>query len=130
MPKGRCCRQHGMGPCTCEMGNLYRFTEPIVMISLAKRGSAHGYQIAQDAEEMAVTHAGVDGAAVYRILRRMEANGMVDSTWETDGSGPARRVYRLTETGHAHLKDWDTLLEEIITSLASLCAQYKELECK
>ena len=126
MPHGHCRRQHGPGPCTCEMGNLYRFAEPIVLVSLARRSSAHGYQIAQDAEELAITHAGLDRAAIYRTLRRFEANGMAESSWETEGGGPARRVYRLTEAGLAHLAEWNDLLGEISSSLEALRAQCRE----
>lgn len=70
MPRQRCCGHPEGRPCTCEMGNLYRFVEPIVLVSLARLGTAHGYQIARDAEEMAVTHAGLDIAAIYRALPR------------------------------------------------------------
>ena len=127
MPRRRCCRHHGPGACTCEMGNLYRFAEPIVLIALARRGSAHGYQIAQDAEGLAVTHAGLDAPAIYRTLRRLEENGMVESSWDTEGGGPARHIYRLTETGTTHLSEWEKVLGELSTSLEALRAQCREL---
>lgn len=102
------------------MGNLYRFCEPIVLLTLARLGEAHGYQIVGEAEQFAVTHAGVDGAAVYRSLRRLEANGHVTSSWDTSGSGPARRTYTLTPTGYEHLAEWVDVMGEVVSSLGIL----------
>jgi DNA-binding PadR family transcriptional regulator len=102
------------------MGNLYRFCEPIVLLTLARLGEAHGYQIVGEAEQFAVTHAGVDGAAVYRALRRLETNGNVTSSWDTSGPGPARRLYTLTLSGYEHLAEWVDVMGEIASSLGNL----------
>ena len=107
-------------PCSCEMGNLYRFAEPIVLLAIARLGSAHGYQLAQEAEGMAVTHAGLDGGVIYRTLRRLEAAGHVRSSWDTSGSGPARRIYVLTESGRGHLAEWAEVLKNVTGSLQAL----------
>jgi len=116
-----CHRAHADGsPCSCEMGNLYRFCEPIVLLTLARLGEAHGYQIVSEAEQFAVTHAGVDSGAVYRALRRLEANGYVTSSWDTTGSGPARRLCKLTPSGYEHLAEWVDVMGEVASSLGSL----------
>lgn len=46
----------------------------------------------------------VSGPAVYGALRKLEAFGFVVATWDTSGSGPARRVYRITEEGLDYLQ--------------------------
>ncbi len=46
----------------------------------------------------------VSGPAIYVTLRRLEELGLVVSTWDTSGPGPARRVYRITEEGQAYLE--------------------------
>ena len=48
---------------------------------------------------------------MYRVLRQMEREGMVDS--ECDGTDPglARRKYSITESGEAYLELWDGSLE-------------------
>jgi poly-beta-hydroxybutyrate-responsive repressor len=102
------------------MGNLYRFAEPVMLLAIARLGEAHGYQIAQEAEGMAVTHAGLDSGIIYRTLRRLEAAGRVVSQWDTSGAGPARRVYVLTETGRQHLREWAQVLEAVTASLQAL----------
>jgi len=127
MREERCCRREGTDPYACEMGNLYRYAEPVVLLSLARQGSAHGYQIAQEAERLAVTRAGLDGPAIYRTLRRLEANGRVTSTWETGGGGPARRVYELTPAGRQHLGEWVLLLEDVASSLQNLIRESRRV---
>jgi poly-beta-hydroxybutyrate-responsive repressor len=111
------------------MGNLYRFAEPIILLTIAKAGEAHGYQIAQEAEKLAVTHAGLDSGVIYRVLRRLEVNGRVSSQWDTTGGGPARRIYSLTESGRQHLAEWGTIMKDIARSLQTLsreCLQTAE----
>jgi PadR family transcriptional regulator PadR len=117
----------GGKPCSCEMGNLYRFTEPVVLLVLARLGTAHGYQIAAEAEPMAVTHAGLDGAAIYRALRRLEATDCVTSSWDTAGGGPARRVYSLTDRGLEHLAEWVEVMEGITAAVNVLVKGSREV---
>ncbi|HUW64623.1 MAG TPA: helix-turn-helix transcriptional regulator [Spirochaetia bacterium] len=123
----RCCDRPGIDSNACEMGNLYRYTEPVVLLSLARLGAAHGYQIAQEAETLAVTRAGLDGPAIYRTLRRLEATGRVTSAWETGGGGPARRVYELTPAGRQHLGEWMLLLQDVAASLGNLITQGRQV---
>jgi DNA-binding PadR family transcriptional regulator len=128
MPR-RCRHQEaraGQGPCSCEMGNLYRFTEPIVMLAIANAGEAYGYQIASEAEQLAVTHAGLDAGAIYRVLRRLEVMGHVTSHWETAGEGPARRIYTLTASGVQHLAEWVGVLEGLTKSLRDLTSRCRK----
>lgn len=123
MLRRRRCHRHGCGgggPCTCEMGNLYRFAEPIVLLAIARLGEAHGYSLAQEAEGMAITHAGLDSGIIYRTLRRLEAAGRVRSAWETPGPGPARRIYTLTASGLQHLGEWAEVLDGVVNSLQGL----------
>jgi len=106
----RGCRQPGMGhACTCAMGNVSRFIEPVVLRILKERKKSYGYEIAECLPRYALTDAIIEGAALYRTLRTLEANGYVTSTWD-EGDGPARRNYSLTRAGHTHLRDWAHLM--------------------
>ena len=69
MPR-RACPRHGQEhPCTCAMGNLYRFVEPVLLFLLRKKGQSYGYELAKDLREYALTDAEVEVAALYRTLR-------------------------------------------------------------
>ncbi len=79
MPR-RMCRRHGEDhPCTCAMGNLYRFVEPVVLRLLKKKGRSYGYDLSGDLQKHALTDAEIERAALYRTLRRLELNGNVAS---------------------------------------------------
>ncbi|MGC9159090.1 MAG: PadR family transcriptional regulator [Terracidiphilus sp.] len=94
------------------MGNVSRFIEPVVLRILKEKKKSYGYEIAEHLATYALTDATIEGAALYRTLRTLEANGYVSSTWDP-GDGPARRNYALTPSGEAHLRDWARLLEDL-----------------
>lgn len=96
-------------------------------MTLAKLGTAHGYQIAAEAEPYTVTHAGLDGAAIYRTLRRLESTKCVTSSWDTGGAGPARRLYTLTDRGREHLGEWVEVLQGISSSVDALARESSKL---
>ena len=104
------CKQPGMRrPCTCAMGNVSRFIEPTVLRILKEKKKSYGYEISECLPRYALTDATIEGAALYRTLRALEDNGHVTSSWD-ETAGPARRNYSLTQSGHAHLRDWAHLL--------------------
>jgi DNA-binding PadR family transcriptional regulator len=112
-PRPRCCKQPDCErPCACAMGNVSRFIEPVVLRILHEKKSSYGYEIAACLPEYALTDATIEGAALYRTLRTLEANGHVRSTWEA-GEGPARRNYLLTSSGKTHLRKWAQLLKDL-----------------
>ncbi len=75
---------------------------------------AHGYLLQQYLRMLGFF--GVDITTIYRTLRQMEKQGLVDSAWDTEAQGPARRVYSLTPNGHQLLEGW-----------ASALGQYREV---
>lgn len=79
------------------------FMTPWVLLVL-KQWNLHGYLILQQLNRMGFTD--VDHATLYRELRRLEKEGFVASEWETGNSGPARRVYSITEAGEQMLLGW------------------------
>ena len=105
-------------PCTCAMGHLYRFVEPVLLLMLEIKGRSYGYQLCSDLSHYAFTDAEIERAALYRTLRRLEANGYVFSDWDRDHAGPARRVYSLTRQGEQHLRDWAQVLTTIDYSMS------------
>ncbi len=110
MIKGSCPRHGGGHPCTCAMGNVYRFIEPVLLLMLREKGHSYGYELSETLGEYALTDAQIERAALYRTLRTLEENGHVTSNWETDSAGPARRVYSLTKSGHVHLQEWSEVM--------------------
>jgi DNA-binding PadR family transcriptional regulator len=109
------------------MGNLYRFVEPVLLFLLKRKGRSYGYELANDLRAYALTDAEIEVAALYRTLRQLEVNGCVTSEWDVEGSGPARRVYVLTDRGEEHLQEWVTVLDHMSKSMKVLTRQVKAL---
>ncbi len=117
--RGQCRRHGGDRPCTCAMGNLYRFIEPVALYLLLAKGSAHGYELAAVLQDHQLTDAEVDRGGLYRTLRSLEQMGHVGSQWDVSGGGPARRVYSLTPSGVAHLREWTEVLARMSEQLSA-----------
>jgi len=126
MPRGQCRRHGHERPCSCSMGNLYRFVEPVALYLLKIKGRAYGYELAKALQEHALTDSQVERAALYRTLGVLEANGLVTSEWDVSGTGPARHLYRLTPAGEAHLAEWLVVLEQLSSSMARFVAEARE----
>jgi PadR family transcriptional regulator PadR len=62
---------------------------------------------------------------IYRHLREMEENGLVRSEWETEGSGPAKRMYQLSEEGQAVLGFWIEYMEKQAGKLLNFVKIYR-----
>lgn len=106
-------------------GRVERFVEPAVLVVLAE-GPRHGYELKDEVSELA----GNDGADVtnlYRVLRALELEGIVRSTWDTAGAGPARRVYRLTSAGRRLLDQWANALGELDATLQRFIGRHRHL---
>jgi DNA-binding PadR family transcriptional regulator len=77
----------------------------MVLGLLANHGPRHGHQIRRDAEQTNVgTWGGVNVGALYRELRLMEQEGLVEPLrTEQVGRRPARTVYQITGEGRREL---------------------------
>lgn len=80
------------------------------LLLLLDGGAGHGYEMRSRLDGERVR---VDRAVVYRMLRRLEADGCLDSTWTDSRAGPRRREYRLTPRGRAALRDSVALVAEL-----------------
>jgi len=127
MPRGHCRRHAGQRPCTCAMGNLYRFLEPVVLYLLERDGPAYGYELGSSLQNHALTDAEIDRGALYRTLQRLETMGHVTSAWDTSGSGPARHIYSITQSGKDHLREWATVLNNLSRSMESFVRDVNSL---
>ena len=83
--------------------DLKKGSTPALILAVLADGPRHGYAIAREIERRSRDALQVGEGALYPALRALEREGRVVSRWETQPSGPARRVYELTEEGRAEL---------------------------
>jgi len=100
----RSCHNGEKDACKCGE-HLSRFIESRLLI-LLKGKPSHGYDLIEKMDEFPFSDISPDPGAVYRTLRNMEQEGLVKSTWETKGTGPAKRIYEITHEGEERLKGW------------------------
>jgi PadR family transcriptional regulator, regulatory protein PadR len=80
---------------------------PFVLLAVSMQ-RAHGYVIEDYLRTLGLF--GITMSTLYRTLRQMEKEGFVESTWEPGPTGPARRVYTITDAGHAWLDSSASML--------------------
>jgi PadR family transcriptional regulator PadR len=80
---------------------------PFVLLSVSLQ-RAHGYVIEDYLRALGLF--GITMSTLYRTLRQMEKDGFLESTWEPGPTGPARRVYTITDSGHVWLESSAAML--------------------
>jgi poly-beta-hydroxybutyrate-responsive repressor len=75
------------------------------LLMMLRSWNAYGYELVRQLTLFGF--GAVDPGTVYRALRELERDGYVTSAWDTSvTSGPARRVYTITDAGVAALGLW------------------------
>jgi len=82
---------------------------PILLLML-REWSSYGYELMERVATFGL--AAMNPGTFYRTLRQMEKDGMVQSSWDTSETGPARRMYSITEAGETYLKYWADSLNQ------------------
>ena len=110
--------------CRCRGGLLRGFIQPLILLQLAKQ-PAHGYELIEILGQPGDL-ASSDPGNLYRILRGLEEEGLVQSNWDTSGPGPARRVYEITKEGIEFLESWVVNLRETRRKLDDFLGDYED----
>jgi len=112
------------GGCRCRGGLLRGFIQPRLLFLLAQR-SAHGYELMEILNK-AGNLASADAGNLYRILNNLEEHGFIKSHWDMGESGPARKVYALTEAGLDNLNGWVADLHKTRDQLSDFIMEYEK----
>jgi PadR family transcriptional regulator PadR len=92
----------------------------LLLLGMLSTGDHYGYGIVTQ-----LRAAGFDDLAegtVYPGLTRLEAAGLLESYLSRSDSGPARKYYRLTDTGHAELAHRQTAWSDLVRSVGTAIA--------
>lgn len=90
------------------------------LIGLAALGALarqpmHGYALAQALK--AVTGASVAEGTLYPLLAGFEADGWVETAWDTTRPGPARKTYTVTDEGRSALSRLAAGFDDLISAV-------------
>ena len=85
--------------------------------------AGHGYTLLERLKDFGLGEP--NPSVVYRMLRDMETQGWVTSTWDDERTqGPPRRVYRLTAMGDEVLNSYTQELQETRVMIDYLLGAY------
>jgi len=101
-----------------------RFVEPALLLLLKER-PRHGYELIELLPELAGGER-VDVGNLYRFLRRLESDGLVESEWSGDLPGPAKRTYTLTPAGERLLGQWADALRRSREEVSAFIERYEK----
>ena len=110
-------------------GKRERYLQPSLLMGLLVKPS-YGYELIQSIQEFGFVEGEPPPGMVYRHLRQLEGDGLVTSEWETEGSGPAKRIYRLTAEGAEVLALWIQHMEKQVQRLDTFIERYRSLSKK
>ncbi|MBI4213423.1 MAG: helix-turn-helix transcriptional regulator [Chloroflexi bacterium] len=91
------------------------------------RGPSYGYDLIRQIAALGFRRAAVEPGVVYKVLRSLEETGAIHSQWSTEGSGPARRYYEITDEGRAFLRRRAHQLKRYQANLERLLSAYTDL---
>ncbi len=92
---------------------------------ILRDGSTHGYELADSLADL-VPAERIDMGNLYRMLRALEAEGIVESEWRDDLPGRNRRTYRLTEQGASLLDTWVDALDKANKTITAFLERYRD----
>jgi PadR family transcriptional regulator len=99
---------------------LKKGTTQLLLLAVLAEGPRHGYAIAREVERRSREALSLGEGALYPALRALEREGLIVSRWEVQPSGPARRVYEITDAGRRKLEKQVTAWRKLVEAVGSV----------
>ena len=108
-------------------GKMERYMKPSLLLALREGQAGYGYELLTAIQDYGFIQGQAPPGMVYRHLRQLEEEGFVHSTWTTEDSGPAKRVYAITPDGEDALAGWVAFMAQQAENLSRFVERYKRL---
>ena len=106
--------------CPCAGATLDKLLQPAVLAILVNE-SMHGYELALRIGKIPnFLDCPPDMSGIYRILKNLEARGMVVAEWDTSETSRTKRLYSITDDGRHCLSQWNATLRTYRKSVDAL----------
>jgi poly-beta-hydroxybutyrate-responsive repressor len=113
-------------PARPPQGKKERYIQPSILLGLRLRPS-YGYELIQNIQRFGFVEGQAPPGMIYRHLRQLEEDGLVFSEWQTEGTGPAKRIYNITEEGKEVLAIWIDYMKKQAENLNAFIETYRKL---
>lgn len=84
----------------------FRSSLEALILGALQDGPKHGYAIAKAIEQKGAGVLKLGENQLYPLLHRLEREGHVTAEWQPQEGKPPRKVYALTDAGHAELEKY------------------------
>ncbi len=110
-------------------GGFWRQWNVAVILLLLKEKPSHGYELADRLAEFNLGRKGIGQmGGLYRLLSFLEEQKYIDSSWETNESGPAKKIYKTNNNGLEYLKAVSKEMEIIKSKISMFQKRAKQIE--
>ncbi len=86
-------------------GRQERYLQASILLGLIST-SSYGYELISNIQSYGFIEGDAPPGMIYRHLRQMEEDNLVQSQWETKEAGAAKRIYTITDEGREVLAFW------------------------
>jgi transcriptional regulator len=103
-----------------EPSDRLQGTLDLLVLRVLRRGSMHGWGIAQEIQQISRDVLQVNQGSLYPALRRLEERGWVDAEWGTSDNNRRARYYHLTGSGRKQLAQETASWEEFVLAVTRI----------
>ena len=83
--------------------DLLHGTVAVLILKALTWGAMHGYDISRTIRQRSEGALGLEDAALYQALHRLEKKGWIDAEWGLSENNRRAKFYRLTDEGKRQL---------------------------
>lgn len=107
-------------------GRQERYIQASLLLGLLTKPS-YGYELISSIQSFGFIKGEAPPGMIYRHLRQMEEDNLVQSQWETGDSGAAKRIYTITDEGREILSYWIAFMDGKARQLNNFVRMYKDV---
>jgi len=99
---------------------LIQGTVDLLILRALTRGPEHGYGVSVWLREKSRGELGLDDAALYQALHRLERRGLVGSDWGVSDNNRRAKYYEITRKGRRHLTEESSTWQRYASAVSSV----------
>ncbi|CCK78183.1 MULTISPECIES: PadR family transcriptional regulator [Desulfobacula] len=110
-------------------GRQERYIQASILLGLSLKPS-YGYELISTIQSYGFIQGDAPPGMVYRHLRQMEEDNLLQSEWETKQAGAAKRIYTITQEGKEVLSYWIKFMVKKAQQLNDFVQMYHDAQQK
>jgi PadR family transcriptional regulator len=99
---------------------LMQGTVTVLILKTLSWGASHGYDVSRSIRQRSDGALGVEDAALYQALHRLERRGWIEAEWGLSENNRRAKFYRLTEEGRQALQTELTIWSRYVDAVSKV----------